>query len=487
LETPVPKYPKDLLDLPPVVAVEVIGETLLNEAETGRVRLEGDSDEEALHDFRVAIRRLRSVFRAFRPYVDHEITKKLRRRLRDLQRATGGARDAEVQILWVQSRRERLSPTEWIGGKWFVQRLTDKRDRGYEASIDAIERQFPKIDRRVRKSLRAAALDPDSCSADATNYAGALEQLIHDHAATLRRRLEAVHGPADEEAAHAARISAKQLRYLFELMEREFKPAKDAVGSLKSLQDILGELHDAQVVSAELGFACERAAAQHARRLSQLTKRDDRERRRLRRRNATPGMLALVRLCREAHDELFEQFTRWREQETSKLELCTERVLEELRSHAPQDIEVERKYLLNRLPDAAASARSAEVDQGWLPGEKLVERLRRLRTDEGEQYYRTIKAGSGITRFEVEEETNSGVFDQLWPLTEGRRVRKRRYYVNEGDVTWEIDEFLDRELWLAEVELPSPTVTVSLPEWLAPAVEREVTGEPEYVNVNLAR
>ena len=52
---------------------------------------------------------------------------------------------------------------------------------------------------------------------------------------------------------------------------------------------------------------------------------------------------------------------------------------------------------------------------------------------------------------------------------------------------WEVDEFTDRDLVLAEVELPSEDVEPRLPEWIAPYVEREVTGEPEYLNVNLAR
>jgi adenylate cyclase len=75
----------------------------------------------------------------------------------------------------------------------------------------------------------------------------------------------------------------------------------------------------------------------------------------------------------------------------------------------------------------------------------------------------------------------------LWPLTEGRRVRKRRHRVREGERQWEIDEFLDRDLFLAEVELPSTDAPVELPDWLRPHVVREVTTEDEYKNENLAR
>jgi CYTH domain-containing protein len=275
-----------------------------------------------------------------------------------------------------------------------------------------------------------------------------------------------------------------------ELIEREVKPAKRAIKHLKDLQDILGDLHDAQVVIEELGAACEQAAAENARRLSDLGKRGrgtDRERRRVRRRNATPGMLALVQVCHDVHDQLFQQFGSWRESQWPEFAKTTERAVAELRTHAPPDLEVERKYLLTKLPDVPDGARSVEVHQGWLPGTRLVERVRRAKSDDGEKYYRTIKGGSGVTRIEIEEEASAELFDHLWPLTEGRRVLKRRYYVSDGDVIWEIDEFLDRELWLAEVELASPTVAVTIPGWLENSLEREVTGEPEYVNVNLAR
>ena len=45
----------------------------------------------------------------------------------------------------------------------------------------------------------------------------------------------------------------------------------------------------------------------------------------------------------------------------------------------------------------------------------------------------------------------------------------------------------DRDLVLAEVELSGLDDRPALPEWLAPYVERDVTGEPAYFNSVLAR
>ena len=62
-----------------------------------------------------------------------------------------------------------------------------------------------------------------------------------------------------------------------------------------------------------------------------------------------------------------------------------------------------------------------------------------------------------------------------------------RHKVTEGERVWEIDAFTDRELFLAEVELPTEDTEVEIPEWLQPVLDREVTGEDEYVNLNLAK
>lgn len=149
--------------------------------------------------------------------------------------------------------------------------------------------------------------------------------------------------------------------------------------------------------------------------------------------------------------------------------------------------EIERKYLLRALPEMPAHD-VLEIEQGYIPGRVLVERLRRQQAPDGTvTLYRTVKVGRGIERTELEEETTPRVFEHMWVLTEGRRVRKRRHVVREGGRTWEIDEYLDRELSMAEVELETRDDEVRVPAWLARVLVREVTGEREYTNHSLAR
>jgi len=89
-----------LLRRPAAASAAAIGLARLGEARAACTRLANESDRDALHDFRVAVRRLRTVLRAFRRELK-TVPKKLERQLRDLTRATSGGRDAEVQLAWL--------------------------------------------------------------------------------------------------------------------------------------------------------------------------------------------------------------------------------------------------------------------------------------------------------------------------------------------------------------------------------------------------
>jgi CYTH domain-containing protein len=99
-----------------------------------------------------------------------------------------------------------------------------------------------------------------------------------------------------------------------------------------------------------------------------------------------------------------------------------------------------------------------------------------------------VKAGNGLERIELDEEADADLSRAMWQLTQGRRLHKRRYSIRQSDeLVWEIDEFLDRELVLAEIELPTAGAVFELPPWLQDVLDREVTDEPEYSNARLAR
>jgi len=145
--------------------------------------------------------------------------------------------------------------------------------------------------------------------------------------------------------------------------------------------------------------------------------------------------------------------------------------------------EIERKFLLRELPGWLGECRSQVIEQGYLAleGEREV-RVRRL----GERGRLTVKGGHGLVREEHEVGLDPAQLAVLWPLTEGRRLSKRRYLRPEPEGTIEIDVF-DGELSgliLAEVEFRSvvDSEAFSPAGWLG----EEVTGDPRFANRALA-
>lgn len=159
-------------------------------------------------------------------------------------------------------------------------------------------------------------------------------------------------------------------------------------------------------------------------------------------------------------------------------------------------LEIERRYLLRELPELPAGARVTEIEQGYFShgdvdphtGSPLNGRLRCARLPDGSAVYtHTIKRGTGLVREETERQIDQTMFNRLWPLTEPLRLTKTRHAVDERGVTWEIDAFDDVDLVLAEVELDSADASVTIPAWLRPVVEREVTNDPAFTSKGVAR
>ena len=100
--------------------------------------------------------------------------------------------------------------------------------------------------------------------------------------------------------------------------------------------------------------------------------------------------------------------------------------------------------------------------------------------------YRALGGMRIPRRATVYWELDQGRFDSLWPLTEGRRVAKRRYEVPHEGLTIEIDVFEGplSGIVTAEVEFDSEEASAAFEqlEWLG----REVTGDPKYANESLA-
>lgn len=149
--------------------------------------------------------------------------------------------------------------------------------------------------------------------------------------------------------------------------------------------------------------------------------------------------------------------------------------------------EIERKFLLKHDGWRMNAAR-AHYRQGYLSLDE--DRTVRVRTVVQEasgkgQGYLTIKGktvGAGRAEYEYEIPISDAqeLLDQLCrrPL-----IEKYRYRLPQGELTWEIDEFLGENagLVVAEIELEAADQLFAQPDW----VGKEVTHDARYSNASL--
>jgi CYTH domain-containing protein len=155
------------------------------------------------------------------------------------------------------------------------------------------------------------------------------------------------------------------------------------------------------------------------------------------------------------------------------------------RPHHVSSREIERKFLIKRLPVEILRSRHFKIAQGYLANEAGGRHVR-LRRKAGTTSL-TFKVGRSTAREEREIRLSGKQFAILWPATAGRRLHKMRYEIPWKKLKIEIDIYYRRNhgLIVAEVEFPNRSSCSKFkpPGWFG----REITGEKRYSNVRLAR
>ena len=244
----------NLLEQPVERAARVVALDLLAAAAKHRPRLNNKRNAgEALHDFRVAVRRLRSWLRAFDPWLEGSVPRKPRRRLKRAGRATNASRDADVRLVWLRAQRHDISPRDRAGLTWLMKHITEARTESFAEDmakgLSAFDRAENKLDHTLRE-YRVLIEKEDEASAPA--FDSVIGELMRSHARQLRQSLDQAHAATSRRRIHVARIQAKRLRYLMDPLSDIVPGVKELVDELGKLQDALGDSHDVALFAEEL-------------------------------------------------------------------------------------------------------------------------------------------------------------------------------------------------------------------------------------------
>ncbi len=420
------KLPKELLSRSPAESARRLCFGLGDEASSALSRMDDPQDTEALHDFRVALRRLRSVMRAYHSELADSRVKKHRKRVSRLASSTNVARDTEVQIAWLEGELHELDDSAVKGASELLATLRARLES--KTPPDGLRREFRALRRDLVKSFLTIRIDE---GAPLTNFARATADRVRDHAAVLRTSLSDAHFALDTELFHQARIEAKRLRYLLEPLSAAVPEVRPLVKRMKSLQDVLGEIQDTRVLTELISRALESQAIEQAHRLRDIALRDEdipesynpsdsglvellrRQRERRARSVATLASEWLAPNC----DPFFEELDRF----TTLLRLWPERAFPT------------RRFLLSALPDGLDKQKAQLVRDGWLPGKVIRERLRSIRHGRSVRYCRLVERDDGPP---LEEKLTRGGFDPLWSLTSDCRMESRHYVLPDEEGRW---------------------------------------------------
>jgi adenylate cyclase len=146
-------------------------------------------------------------------------------------------------------------------------------------------------------------------------------------------------------------------------------------------------------------------------------------------------------------------------------------------------VEIERKWLVEALPDDLGDWPAQEIAQGYIAITPDAEV--RLRA-KGGQHLLTVKSSPALVRVEEELPIDAEVFERLWPLTAGRRLEKIRHAVRWAEVLLEVDVYEGDLAGLVVAEAEFPDEAASRAWEPPPWVGRELTGDRRWANQALA-
>jgi CHAD domain-containing protein len=210
--------------------------------------LQKSPDKDAVHDLRVAIRRCRSVAAVMREVDPDPGWQELRHIPKKLFRKLGELRDTQIMDQWVREHGAENDKLRVLLHNSFQAKEPKLLDEALRLGDKLDTKEWRRLGRKLRK--RARLVPPGRLAAQCL----AVERLAE--AKELHTKALRAEKP---ESWHAVRIGLKKFRYTAESLLPQQYEAWNA--NLKKLQDLLGEVHDLDVLS---GIVKQQASAELA-------------------------------------------------------------------------------------------------------------------------------------------------------------------------------------------------------------------------------
>ncbi len=224
-------------------------------------------DIESVHQMRVALRRMRSLFKLLAAHYRPKTVAKYSKGLRRIARALGAIRDLDVLIVDLQDFAATSSAASQAAMSPVIEMLDECRSerrarlnalfdsKGYRRFLRDFNRLCKKPGRGTPKRQRPEAPH---------QVRHVLPLLLHERMARVKA-YDVVLPAADDETLHALRVEFKQLRYALELfLPLLGSPAVRFLQRVKAMQEILGRVQDIAVFTGYMSALADLPPQQQA-------------------------------------------------------------------------------------------------------------------------------------------------------------------------------------------------------------------------------
>ncbi|MFA7026668.1 MAG: CHAD domain-containing protein [Sulfurovum sp.] len=238
-------------------AIDTMIYLLTSEIKGYQTQLQNDpKDVEALHQFRIHMRKLRALLQEFEYFFDTKWLKKHKKVLAKLMEKTNEKRDNDVALIDINT---------------FEKKLGSKNKKSFDALKNSLQEKEEKFEKKLIIFMGGEPLSSElmvlcqDSNAGEIYHESAQQPLILVAITVIRQRIQEIISKGEELredspkiAYHKLRIQFKRLRYLFELLAPIIPQEKldNALNHLKKIQTILGEINDLQVQQKELKSFC---------------------------------------------------------------------------------------------------------------------------------------------------------------------------------------------------------------------------------------
>ena len=210
-----------------------------------------DGDVEGVHDARVTSRRIREVLPLTSQWHRHDVVEDLTEKFRQIGRSLGSVRDADAHLAMLSSLETRIPPAT-PSLVVLRRRHEHMRERLMRKLIKCFERlEVPGVLRDIAAGRTRAGRPWARVGG---GWQEQLRRTVRDRAHETSESVHHSTGVYFPNRLHGTRIAGKKCRYAVEIASQTgIGPGLDDVlRFLKNTQDVLGDLHDRQIVIDEL-------------------------------------------------------------------------------------------------------------------------------------------------------------------------------------------------------------------------------------------